>query len=236
MLRFEELGRSIRNLGLVTDFLKSMGTKTETIFDIDDNFLESPQMEACVQRVKAIPAAESMMASRYLGPEIDLEVLANLPPGTLGHNFARVIQALGYDPNFYRRREIKTDGEWVMMRARKFHDIVHTISGFGPTGGELGVLSIQAVQIGYPTSVLLEVVSLGAAFKLHPEKLAQVMHQMARGMAMGLQAQPFIAQDWDTGWDKPLALWRQELNITDPVIDEPYSMKNRLPDLDLAVW
>lgn len=236
MLRFEELGRSTRNFGLVIELLKSMGNDTETIFDIDDNFRGSPQMEACVQRVKAIPAAQAMMSSRYLGPEIDLDVLAKLPPGTLGHNYARVIRALGYDPNFYRRQEIKTDGDWVTMRLRKYHDIAHTISGFGPTGGELGVLSIQAVQIGYPTSVLLGVVGLGAAFKMQPEKLSQVTNQIARGMSMGLQAQPFIAQHWEEGWDKPLTLWRQELNITDPVINEPYSLKNRLPDLDLVAW
>jgi ubiquinone biosynthesis protein Coq4 len=52
-------------------------------------------------------------------------------------------------------------------------------------------------------------------------------------MGMALQAKPLIAQRWEDGWEKPVAQWRQELNITNPVIEEPYSLKNRLPELDL---
>jgi ubiquinone biosynthesis protein Coq4 len=143
------------------------------------------------------------------------------------------MKALGFDPNFYRRRQIETDGDWITMRLRKTHDITHLITGFGPTGGELGVLSIQSLQIGYPTSVLLQVASLGLALKRRPEKLQYVTQQTARGMGMALEMQPLIAQRWEEGWEKPIRQWREELNITNPVIDEPYSLKNRLPELDL---
>lgn len=233
MLKLEELTRTVRNLHAMTELVKSMGESTESVFDIDDNFRGSRQMEACVQRVRAIPEARALMEERYLGPEVDMAALLKLPSGTLGHSYATVLTALGYDPNFYRRREIKTDEDWVVMRSRKTHDILHVITGFGPTGGELGVLAIGAVQIGTPTSVFLEIVSLAAALKQFPERLSDVTAQAARGMAMAIQAKPFIAQRWEEGWDKPVAQWRQELNITNPVIDEPYSLKNRLPNLDL---
>jgi len=95
------------------------------------------------------------------------------------------------------------------------------------------VLSIQSLQIGYPTSVLLQVASLGLALKRRPEKLQYVTQQTARGMGMALEMQPLIAQRWEEGWEKPIRQWREELNITNPVIDEPYSLKNRLPELDL---
>lgn len=231
--RFEELTRTVRNLQTVTDLLKSMGEKTENVFDIEDNFRNSDQMQACVERIKAIPEARAMMEARYLGPEVDLEALSQLPQGTLGHTYATVLKTLGYDPNFYRRREIETDGDWVTMRLRKTHDITHVITGFGPTGGELGVLSIQSVQIGYPMCVVLQVASMGLALKRQPEKLQFVTQQAARGMGMALQMKPLIAQRWEDGWDKPIRQWREELNITNPVIDEPYSIKNRLPDLHL---
>ncbi len=231
--QFEELSRTVRNLSSVTDLLKSMGEKTENVFDIEDNFRSSDPMNVCVERVRAIPEARAMMEARYLGPEIDLEALSQLPRGSLGQTYATVMKTLGYDPNFYRRRDIETDEDWVTMRLRKTHDLVHLITGFGPTGGELGVLSMQAVQIGYPMSVLLQVASLGLALKRQPEKLPYITQQTARGMAMALQMKPLIAQRWEDGWDKPLKQWREELNISDPVIDEPYSLKNRLPELDL---
>lgn len=233
MLKLTEMNRTIRNFYTVTDLLKSEGEKTENVFDIDDSFRGSAQMQACVERVKAIPEARAMMAERYMGPEIDLDALLQLPAGTLGHTYATVLTALGYDPNFYRRREIKADEDWVTMRMRKTHDIQHVITGFGPTGGELGVLAIGAVQIGHPMQVFMQASSLGLALKRRPERLAEVTAQMARGMGMAVATQPLIAQRWEDGWDKPVAQWRQELNITNPVIDEPYSLKNRLPNLKL---
>ncbi|MEO1185657.1 MAG: ubiquinone biosynthesis protein, partial [Cyanobacteria bacterium J06636_27] len=64
--------------------------------------------------------------------------------------------------------------------------------------------------------------------------LSRVTDQTARGMAMGLEMKPVIAQRFEDGWDKPMQQWRKELNISNPVIDEPYSLKNRLPGVDLA--
>ncbi|KST68229.1 Coq4 family protein [Mastigocoleus testarum] len=231
--RFEELTRTVNNLRSVTDLIKSMGEKTDNIFDIEDNFRGSDQIKECVKRVKAIPEARIMMESRYLSPEIDLEALSQLPHGSLGHTYATVMKTLGYDPNFYRRREIETDEDWLVMRLRKTHDLTHIITGFGPTGGELGVLSIQAVQIGYPMCVMLQVASISLAFKRQPEKLSYLTQQAARGMGMGLEIKPLIAQCWEDAWDKPVQQWRKELNLTNPVINEPYSLKNRLPDLDI---
>lgn len=232
--KFEDLFRTVRNLHSVTDLLKSMGEKTENVFDIEDNFRGSAQMKACVERVKSIPEAHALMEARYLGPEIDLEALLKLPLGTLGHTYATVMKTLDFDPNFFRQREIEKNEDWVTMRLRKTHDIFHVLTGFGPTGGELGVLSIQAVQIGYPMCVMMQVASFGLALKRQPEKLSYITQQAARGMAMALEMQPLIAQCWEDGWDKPMQQWRTELNITDPVIDEPYSLKNRLPGLELA--
>ncbi|UFP96201.1 Coq4 family protein [Gloeobacter morelensis] len=234
MRRLEELGRTVRNLRLVTDLLRSMGDNTENVFDIEDNMRDSPAMAACAERVRAIPEARMLMEARYLGPEVDLAALLQLPPHSLGRTYAEVLNALGFDPNFYRRREIASDSDWVTMRLRKCHDIIHVVSGFGPTGGELGVLSIQAVQIGYPMSVMLQTAALGLALRQKPEQLPQLTDQMARGMAIGREAAPFIAQRWEEGWERPLAEWRASLGITNPVISEPYSLKNRLPGLAFA--
>lgn len=231
--KFEELSRTLSNLYIVTDLIKSMGEKTDNVFDIEDNFRGSDQMAACVARVQAIPETKAMLEERYMGPEIDLDALQQLPPGSLGHTYATVMKTLGYDPNFYRRRPIESDEDWITMRLRKTHDLQHIISGFGPTGGELGVLSIQAVQIGYPMGLFLQVASLGLALKKRPEQLQPITDQIARGMGMAREAKPLLAQRWEEAWEKPLKQWRQELNITNPVIDESYSLKNRLPDLVL---
>jgi ubiquinone biosynthesis protein COQ4 len=233
MKRFEEVTRSLKNIKSALDLLKTQGENTEDVFDIEDNFRGSPAMQACMERVRAIPEIQDMMKERYLGPAIDVDALYALPRGTLGNTYASVMKALGYDPNFYRVRQMETDEDWLAMRLRKYHDIRHIVTGFGPTGGELGVLAVVGVQIGYPVCLFLQITSMAGALKVKPEELAAMTHQVARGMAMGLEAKPLIAPRWEEWWEKPLTEVRQELNITNPVIDEPYSLKNRLPDLDL---
>ena len=231
--QFEDLSRTVRNLGSVTELIKSMGQSTDSVFDVEDNFRGSTQMKLCVDRVREIPDARAMMESRYMGPEIDLEALSQLSRGTLGHTYGTVMKTLGYDPNFFRQGKIETDEDWVIMRLRKTHDLHHMITGFGPTGGELGVLCIQAAQIGYPAFVMLQVATIGLTLRQQPERLPLLTNQAARGMGMAIQMKPLIAQRWEDGWDKTVRQWRKELNIINPVIYEPYSLKNRLPDLDL---
>jgi ubiquinone biosynthesis protein COQ4 len=233
MKRFEEMTRSLKNIKSAIELMKTNGENTESVFDIEDNFRGSPAMQVCMERVKAIPEVRQQMEERYLGPAIDVAALNALPRGTLGNTYASVMKALGYDPNFYRIREIETDEDWLAMRLRKYHDIRHVVTGFGPTGGELGVLAVVGVQIGYPMNLFLQITSVAGALKAKPEQLEPMIHQIARGMGMGLEAKSLIAPRWEEWWEKPLTQVRQELNITNPVIDEPYSLKNRLPDLDL---
>ena len=44
-----------------------------------------------------------------------------LPRGTLGHAFACHIRTNGFDPDYYRKIDVRTDIDYVMMRIRRGH-------------------------------------------------------------------------------------------------------------------
>ncbi len=58
----------------------------------------------------------------------------------LGHAFAHHIIDHGFDPDYYRKIDIKNDVDYVLMRMRQTHDIWHVVTGIGTDPvGELGL-------------------------------------------------------------------------------------------------
>jgi ubiquinone biosynthesis protein COQ4 len=40
-----------------------------------------------------------------------------------------------------------------------------------------------------------------------------LIEKMQQGWRMGETAQPFLAQKWEEGWEKPLSEWRADLKV-----------------------
>lgn len=209
MGRFQELLRAADKLRLLAAVGRS-GGELSSVADLIDSFLDSPQLAASVARFRAVPGGAAMLEGRYPPLQPVIELLRQLPPGSLGRRYADLIMALGYDPEFFRPRDIGSDGRWLTQRIATTHDIHHVITGFG-TGpdGENGVLAITACQIGFP--------GLSAA--------------VAHGQAIARRAACLAAVRWEEGWQKPVRQWRRELGISDPADAEPYGLDAQLGPL-----
>ena len=112
--------------------------------------------------------------------------------------------------------------------------------------GEIGVISVMAGQIRYPTFIFLDLIALLGAFfrseelyseNLEPAKqmktLGYIFNLGSAGIAMGQAAKPLFPVKWEEGLERPLEEWRQELNIK-PVVEGPYSWYSR-PELQAAI-
>jgi len=231
MARFQEALRAVRTLRLLGDIGRS-GGDLHSVADLVDNFSGSEPMASSLARFRALPGGEALLQEAPPPLVLDLEALGSLPPGTLGHVVARVLSSLGYDPDFARSRPTDTAERWLTQRIATSHDIHHVVSGFGTVPeGEAGVLAITAVQIGYPAFVVLNTAASFSTFRLHPERHAAMSEAIARGGAIGLECAPFCVQRWEQGWDRPLADWRRELGLSEPVRQRPYSLLRQLPEL-----
>jgi ubiquinone biosynthesis protein Coq4 len=216
MGRFNEVLRALNNLKLLAAIGRS-GGDLATIADLVDSFIDSPQMADCIRRFRATPGGAELMDQRYPPLQPDIARLSQLPAGSLGERYARLITSLGYDPEFFRPRPTDSEAQWLTQRIATTHDIHHVVCGFGTEPqGESGVLAVtSAGQL--------------ASFRLQIERFEVISRAVSHGHAIARQASCLAAARWEEGWEKPVSQWRSELGISDPADAEAYGLAAQLP-------
>jgi ubiquinone biosynthesis protein Coq4 len=224
MERFQQSLQALRQLGHLAAVGRSGGSLTK-IADLVDSFLGSPQMEQSVARFRALPGGAEMMNSRFPPLQPDVERLARMTPGSLGHGYATLIQRFNYDADFFRPRPVDTEERWLTQRIATTHDIHHVVSGFGTAEeGENGVLAITATQVGFPAYVSLNHASQLAIFRLNLPRYPGISRAICHGHTIGFTAAPFCTARWEEGWDWSVEEWRQHLGLLNPANQESYGL------------
>ncbi|MCR9245054.1 MAG: Coq4 family protein [bacterium] len=187
---------------------------TESVFDIEDGLKDIEATKGIVERVSEDAEVAALMRERYLAQPVDVEALAKLPVGTLGHEFARHIREHGFDADYYRKLEVKNDLDWVLMRMRQTHDLWHVVTGID--SDRLGELAVKAFELAQTWRPLAAVITTGGLLRYvakEPDRLGDVMAHISHGYQLGRHARPFLAQRWEEGWDVPLAVWRERVGL-----------------------
>jgi len=220
-----QLITTVKNLVALLGVARS-GGDLKAIADLVDSLIDSPQMAECLRRCREQVDGAAMIDRRYPPLQPDMAFLGSMPEGSLGRSYAELMLSRGYDPEFFRPRELLTDAHWLTQRIATTHDIHHVVSGFGTTQeGESGVLAITATQIGFPAYVMLNNAAQVSRFRLKPDSFALLNRAIAHGTTMGFSAKPLWLARWEDGWDWPVARWRQELGISAPADHLPYGLE-----------
>ncbi len=231
---------NLEQLVKLTDMVAGVQRDSSNIFDIEDALRDSPLMQKCLTKIHQDPASAKALEERYMGEPYDLEKMLAMPPHSLGWTCAKVLPAAGYDLNFYRLREIKSDVDYITHRVRKTHDIHHILTGFSfDDYGELGVISVTVAQIGYPAFILTSLLGSLLTYVTDAKRqgidnqLEYNFDMVSAGIQMARQAKPLFPVKWEEGLDRPLDEWRSELNIQ-PVTTGLWSWYTR-PHLQEAI-
>ncbi len=199
---------------------------TESVFDIEDGLRHVKATELILDHVMKSKGVPEMIAERYLAPPPDIESLDKYPDGSLGKAYARHILDRGFDPDYFRKIEVKDDVDYVLLRIRQTHDIWHVITGFGTDRiGELGLKGVELAQLRRP---MAGVITTGGVLRYlfkDPDELGHVLWAIAHGYRLGCRAGPLLAQKWEEHWDRPLAQWRARLKITEALEESPYRVE-----------
>jgi ubiquinone biosynthesis protein COQ4 len=222
-----------RAFELTVEFALGEGKDTATVGRLEDHFRDRPPMKTCIERMKTDPEMRKCIEDRYMGPELDLDELANYPRGSLGYTYAMVLEHLGYAAHFYGDRpSIVEETDYVTMRVRKTHDLHHIVTGFSMIGpGELGVIAITALQYGYPAFMTLDLGAIALGM-LRVEGWGNQVRYVSRGWEMAERIKPLMGVRWEEGLDRPLEVWRRELNV-EPIREGQNSWYTVLSDLAL---
>lgn len=168
--------------------------------------------------VRATPAAEAQLESvRGYLPRIDVGALRALPDGTLGREYARLLDTNGLSPF-----TVSEDFDPEILRRNVFaaryavtHDMFHVLTGFDTSwAGEMGVLAFAAAQ-GYTRSQRW--VGLPLASLLYPlfspRRALAVFRALRRGWRMGKRARFLLGVRLEEHFNRPVADLRAELEI-----------------------
>jgi ubiquinone biosynthesis protein COQ4 len=168
--------------------------------------------------VRGRPEVERRLGSvQGYAPRIDLDRLRGLPDGTLGREYARLLDAQGYSP-FEVSGELEPElvaRNTLGLRIAATHDIVHVLTGFDTSwAGEMGVLAFSVAQdysraqrwFALPVATLLYPI-------LAPRRIAAIFRSLGEGLRMGARAEFVLGRRLEEDFDRPVLELRQELGI-----------------------
>jgi ubiquinone biosynthesis protein COQ4 len=187
----------------------------DTVFDMADALRHNdPGLnQQYIEFVTSQAAVAQIVQERYLSPIPDLENMLNFPQDSLGYHYATEMKQKGFQPDFYRKLDVKNDDSYITIRTGQTHDIWHIITGFGTDlAGEIGLQAFTLAQTRSPLPIAIMSGSLISILK-SSSSLNLLIEKMQQGWRMGETAQPFLAQKWEEGWEKPLSEWRADLKV-----------------------
>jgi len=169
----------------------------------------------------ANPAADEMLAERYLSPAPDLDALGALSEGTLGHAFERYMRENDLDPNLLREsafieahKKRGADVGYLAERGFQLHDMFHVLTGYDTTPlGEVRVVSFTVAQTPapYPAMILATRPLQSALYK--PQLFPILMDAISDGWARGRRAKPLMPVHWEDHWERPLTDLQREYDL-----------------------
>lgn len=212
-INLHEKLRSLQLVAGLARFLRQPDS-LDSVFAVAGSLQVSPMARQMLRHLLEHPAMEALVSARWRPAPIELESLTQLPPGSLGHSYASQLRSLGLTPDtLVDPRPITTDAAYITHRLRETHDLVHVLTGFGIDGpGELGVQAFNLAQNRSPLAVMLIFGGLLRTLQ-DDEPLEPLLRALARGFALGLEADLVIAAKLEEGWERPLAEWRRQLNL-----------------------
>ena len=115
------------------DLAAGGGDSAQNVFELSHRLRKSSPMQLCRKRLARDPEAQRLIQARQLSGPYDTAALKALPKGSLGHTYATVLGALGYDINFFPEPSffgnLETDADYINYRVYATHDLHHILTG-----------------------------------------------------------------------------------------------------------
>ncbi|HEX2685432.1 MAG TPA: Coq4 family protein [Kofleriaceae bacterium] len=176
--------------------------------------------DARVERYFADPAVHKLYDEQRAidSRTLDLDVLAALPEGTLGHAYATFLRSRGLTPEVF-------DGSppgisdprlsYLIQRMRQTHDLWHVVTGCGTDpAGEIALQAFTFAQVRAPGNAILAVTGALRGIRQTPGIMRDVIALYRRGV----RASALPSFPWEDHWATPLAEVRAMLGLP---IDPP---------------
>jgi ubiquinone biosynthesis protein Coq4 len=178
-----------------------------------------------------IPENKAFYASRHFTDPVELETLAAMPAGSLGHGYWRFLTDNKLEKNLATNYRVFHDAleafgtlkgmpdeiKYATLRGFQLHDLMHVISGYDAT--PLGEIALQAFCLAQQKSVYfatwIATVTARMAF-IDPDSQAPLMDAISDGWTHGRRARNIMMREWEKDFARALSDIRREYAITPP--------------------
>ncbi|HWE30060.1 MAG TPA: Coq4 family protein, partial [Polyangia bacterium] len=122
-------------------------SRLQEVFNLGDGLVDDDTSRAMIERVTADATGASALRERP-HVHLDLETLRALPTGTLGRQYALMMDRNGLDPASIPTLPDDDDGKYARAHLYETHDLWHVVTDFGTdVAGELGLQAFYQAQL-----------------------------------------------------------------------------------------
>jgi len=144
---------------------------------------------------------------------IDLDRLAALPEGTLGHAYARFMKAHGLTPDVFDGPppDVRDPrAAYVIQRIRQTHDLWHVVTNAETDpAGEVALQAFTYAQLHAPSSGVLALVGTLRGLR-HTRQILRDATELYR---TGARANKLAVFAWEDHWETPITEVRRLLGL-----------------------
>jgi len=162
------------------------------------------------------PQVQELVSLRWQPEYRSLEELKSLPEGTLGNLYASQLLSLNLSPDDLLPTEpVVSDDDYLELRLRQTHDIVHILTGFGTTpADEIGLQAFNLALYKAPLAALLIFGSILKALKSSEKiDIDALLVAISKGFLMGEKSKLLVGQKLEEQWERNIEDLRGEYNI-----------------------
>ncbi|MCA1663753.1 MAG: hypothetical protein LC659_05720 [Myxococcales bacterium] len=122
-------------------------SRLDEVFNLGDGLVDADTVRAMVERAREHETGAAALRERP-HVHLDLKLLRALPTGTLGREYALMMDRNGLDPASIPTLPDEDEGKYVRAHLYETHDLWHVVTGFGTdVAGELGLQAFYQAQL-----------------------------------------------------------------------------------------
>jgi ubiquinone biosynthesis protein Coq4 len=194
-------------------------SRLDEVFRLGDGLVDEETMRLMSTSARSHETGRRALAERP-HVHLDLKALRALPTGTLGREYALMMDRNGLDPASIPTLPDDVEGKYVRAHLYETHDLWHVATGFGTdVAGELGLQAFYQAQLPgkLPAAILAAgfVNTLVYSFAQRDVRLREI----ARGWLLGRRSRPLFGVRWDDYLALPLDEVRARLGLDVAAVD-----------------
>ncbi|MGZ3441929.1 MAG: Coq4 family protein [Polyangia bacterium] len=194
-------------------------SRLDEVFNLGDGLVDDATIRAMTMRAREHAVGAAALDERP-HVHLDLKTLRALPTGTLGREYALMMDRNGLDPASIPTLPDDDEGKYLRSHLYETHDLWHVATGFGTdVPGELGLQAFYQAQLPgkLPTAILAAGFLNTLVYSFGQRDVR--MREIARGWLLGRRSRPLFGVRWDDYLALPLDDVRARLGLDVDAVD-----------------